>query len=182
MEIVTTTTTDLGHVLAELSPRINGKPVYRALDDISCTAYRNSGLLIPRDGEAYVAGKGVFFFFDPHPVCNYLTPRPIVVVSSFEKLSQGRKTIDTRVSGFDLEAAAILDREKGHGNYNGYELWLKVMEDDTITASLAENSRFPDGLPIYTRRTPVRMDELDFEIVLTDVPLSLPEDAKIEYT
>lgn len=174
VETIPTTRANVLKVLAELAPRIDGTPVYRALSHKSFAAYRSHGMLVPTNGDALLVGDGVFFYFDPVTVSYLCLTEPCAVVASFERLSRGRKTIDTRVKGYDLEALEILDREKGSGNYNGFDLWLKVLENDTITASLVGSPRHPDGLPIYTRRNSISAEELDFEVLVTDVPAAVP--------
>lgn len=136
--------------LLKLATEVGGTPVYRSLGGRSLDEYSQDGVMTPKDG-AYSVGKGVFFYMDPDSVV--AENGKVILVGTVESLSEGRKLVDTRKGGYRHETDAVPEKD-------GWELWYEVLQDDTITLISGRNG----GIPVYTRRTPVRREEIMFEV------------------
>ncbi len=141
-------------LLAEISREI-AEPLYRGLGNIAYADYQRTGLLLPYSGCLSV-GKAVCFSALPEVALSFCQSG-IVIVTSRQLLDPWRRAVDTDVPGYDEPFRKKLDATLGKGNYNGYQLWEAVCEQDTIV----ENTTF-------ARRKPVTPQELIAEIVLRE--------------
>lgn len=156
---------------------INGTPVYRAVGPKGYAAYRATGLLIPtKDYYTDVIQGGVHFWLDPDMAAG--RERPLIAVSSLELLSKGRRYVDTRIKGHDAGFITLLEKSRGAGSYNGWDIWLEIIRNDTIVMSHGRNG----PTPVYTRRNPVRQEELLYEIRVADISDAVPEPDKVDYS
>jgi hypothetical protein len=148
----------IGPALDCLAAQISGTPLYRSLYQRAIEDYFLREMMFPQEGDGYSVGKGVFFYLDQKNVLS--ESGSIIVVSSIETLTHGEKIVDTRLPGYDASARAQLDLERGAGNYSGWDLWKKILEQDTISNIPGKNG----GICVFTRRACVPKSDVIFEI------------------
>ena len=160
MEAMTVRSCDLVGSLRSLQLQIHGTPLYRPLTARNLPTYKIGETLMPYE-EVDLLFSGVIFYFDPACVNRQAE---IVVVSSLEKLSKGRKVVDTRNPGYETEFKEQLEREKGTGQFSCWDIWQRVTQNDTIATKGPVTPENPRCLEIYVARLPVTREDLFFDV------------------
>lgn len=151
MNCITAEKDELAAILADLGAE---DMLYRGLSEKSEEEYRETGILLPHDGNMSV-GCGVFFTDSLGYALGFA--KKTLLITSRRRLDPEQKAIDTRIEGYAGKARASLDVRSGRGNYTCWDLWAEIQRDDTITDEGGSGY-------VYTRRTAVSKDELIAEI------------------
>ena len=138
---------------------LNGELLFRGLCPEAERDYQSTGHLQPYDCELGV-GHAVCFSNDISTALSLAKKR--LVITSRDILDKYDTPIDQRIPGQDAPFREQLMREKGEGNFNGYDVEDLMEKRNTIVPT-----RNP-GVYTYCHRKPLPKKDVLLEIVISE--------------
>ena len=157
MQHTLATREELRRIIDELQKK-HQNLLYRGLSFTAEQEYKTTKQLLPKSGD-YSVGTGIFFTNNLDYALNFA--QHTIIITTQELLDPEQQTIDERITGYYAQTEQELERKLGKGNYNCWMIEQEVQKNDTITHG-------PNGTHIYTKRAPVKKQELLLEITINE--------------